>query len=171
MAYRAQMVIRTKDADSAKVLDDVKKLAEERGQTISELAIELFSQGLSGRPVERESSDKEEAPVVVTPEPVKEPIQHPKSPEARELPRPTKVLADDQTEAFAEQAVRLVVTEGVNAATDSLREFFQNANPAQAGRLREDLQEQLRGKEFEDLFEALRETDEYKGYRRRVVYG
>ncbi len=169
MAYRAQMVIRTKDADSAKVLDDVKKLAEERGQTISELAIELFRQGLSGRPVERESSDKEEAPAVVA-EPI-EPIQHPKSPEARELPRPTKVLADEQTEAFAETAVRLVVTEGVNAATESLREFFQNANPAQAGRLREDLQEQLRGKEFEDLFEALRETDEYKGYRRRVVYG
>ena len=40
------MVVRTKDARSANVLEAVKQLADQKGVTISEMAIKLFEMGL-----------------------------------------------------------------------------------------------------------------------------
>ena len=177
MAYRAQMVIRTKDADAAKVLDTVKKLAESRGQTISELAIEFFEAGINS---EGGAATEDTDEAAAEPEPqadiekativVPEPVQHVRSPEAKVRP-PRELIEDEaETHGFAQQAVRLVVTEGAGAGAEYLKAFFQKANPGHAGHLRELLQEQLRDKEFDELFDLLRETDEYREYRQRLSY-
>lgn len=168
MAYRSQLVIRTSDAEGAEVLERVKELADGESKTISEKAIELLGQALSGRTAA--------APVVAAPAPVAEEVPDTPRVEVQPLEPPTVeekdpgVRPDEAPQDAATRSVTLLQGQGVAAAAQALTAFFAAAEPVDGANIREELQERLSKADYDALMDELKQTKEYLEYRRRVVY-
>jgi hypothetical protein len=177
MAYRSQLVIRTSEPQGANVLERVKQLADSESKTISEKAIELLAMGLdvvsgtSAAPVQTE-------PAVL--EPVEESAERSESAVRRD-PAPAlasvsvkekdpKIRPDEAPGDAAARCVELFGDEGASAAAQGLTGFFAVAEPVDGANIREELQERLSKGDYDALMDELKQTEEYREYRRRVVY-
>jgi len=194
MANRSQLVVRTSSKEGVAIIERVKALAQTRGVTISDLSLSLMEQAMNGTvsgEAPADADDSKEDPVEVA--------HHVRSPEApkraskaatssKKTPEPKAEEPAVETEkvyvpptdlpelsepvdVFVKRAITLLLTQGPDEAAAALTGFFSAADPADGGRLREELQDQLRKSEYDDLLEKLQQTEEYKEYRKRVVYG
>jgi hypothetical protein len=183
MAYRSQLVIRTSAEEGARTLERVKALAEKEGRTISEIALELLARGLD--------SDLS-APTPAAAAAPSQPAQEPEPSEAAEAdadidelrrkastpalapptvtPKDPSVRPDEAPHDAAVRCVELFGDEGAEAAATALRPFFAAAEPVDGANIREELQGRMSKADYETLMDALKQTEEYRAYRRRVVY-
>ncbi len=93
-------------------------------------------------------------------------------PEAPEEPLPDVDLPDDRSvEAIADACVEYLETDGRRAATHLLAKFFATAGPADGGHVKDALQSKLDDDEYDAILEGLRQTEQYREYRQRVIFG
>lgn len=172
MAYRSQLVIRTKEPNGARIIERVKELAEIENKTFSDKAIELLGRGLGGLLDSEEGEDDEdesasaeqrsESAVRRDPAPALAPPEiEAKSPDIR---------PDESPRDAAKRGASLFVEQGAAAAAQALTKFFAAAEPVDGASIREELQERMTKTDYESLMEELKQTDEYRAYRKRVVY-
>lgn len=96
----------------------------------------------------------------------------PEEPEAPEEPLPDVDLPEDRSvEAIADACVEYLETDGRRAATHLLAKFFATAGPADGGHVKDALQSKLDDDEYDAIFEGLRNTEQYREYRQRVIFG
>ena len=181
MAYRSQLVIRTRDADGARTLERVKELADQRSVTISELALELLATALDGPSADVVSSsvadvgddEEDDAEVEAAPVADESAVRRdpgPLLPPPSVKPKDPDVRPDEDPEQAAERCIALFGEEGAAAAARALRPYFAAAEPVDGANIREELQERMKKADYDALMEELKQTDEYRDYRRRVVY-
>lgn len=174
MAYRSQLVIRTSEAHGANVLERVKTLADNESKTISEKAIELLALALDSA-----RTESNPAPPPAKAEPVepaeraesavrRDPAPALASPDVKE--KDPKVRPDEAPDQAALRCVELFGEDGAVAAAQALTTFFAAAEPVDGANIREELQERMTKTDYDALMEELKQTDEYREYRRRVVY-
>lgn len=178
MAYRSQLVIRTSDAEGAEVLERVKELADGESKTISEKAIELLGAALAGpRPAKSEPAQPSQAQPQTTAaaaEPAAESVERAvtvqplQPPSVRE--KDPAVRPDEAPQDAATRSAMLLENHGVSAAAQALTAFFAAAEPVDGANIREELQERLSKTDYDALMDELKQTEEYREYRRRVVY-
>ena len=175
MAYRSQLVVRTKEPKGARIIDRVKELAELESKTFSEKAIEILERGLGGLLDEEEESDEADEDASGAAEQRSEssvrrdPMPAPLAPPEIEEKSPD-VRPDESPSEAAERGAKLYGDEGAEAAAKALTKFFAAAEPVDGANIREELQDRLNKSEYEELMEALKQTEEYRAYRKRVVY-
>ncbi len=177
MAYKAQLVVRTRDKNGAETIERVKELAEEQGKSFSEMAIELLDRGLGApeggtaspaAPVEEpspsEDADASEPAPAPPPESVPEPIsvERPKPPEVGPAP-PVGEAANEVEEAYDE--------DGIEGAAEALAEYFAVAGAVEGGKIKKQLQKRLSVGDYEEIMEIVKQTDQYRGYKDRVLFG
>ena len=176
MAYRSQLVIRTSDAHGAEVLERVKQLADSESKTISEKAIELLEAALDGPAPSDSAQMADDEPDEATDPPAakmesavrRDPAPALAPPSVKE--KDPTVRPDEEPREAAVRCVELFDGEGAVAAAQALTAFFAAAEPVDGANIREELQERMNKSDYDDLMDALKETDEYREYRRRVVY-
>lgn len=179
MAYQAQLVVRTRDPKGTRVIEKVKRLAELESKTFSEKALEILERGLGDLgPDEEDSGDSEdgdeeeeeeddseasaEATIRREPStPAPPPDFQKKSPDVR---------PDEAPDVVAKKCIESFETGGAEAAAQALASFFAVAEPVDGAAVREELQDRLSATDYETIMEELMETDEYRAYRKRVVY-
>lgn len=172
MAYRSQLVVRTKEPKGARIIERVKELAELESKTFSEKAIEILERGLGNLVDGSDDDDEPEATATEdsdeegevrrdTPAPLAPPEIEAKSPDVR---------PDESPSDAAERGAKLYNDDGAVAAAQALTKFFAAAEPVDGANIREELQDRLNKSEYEELMDALKETEEYRAYRKRVVY-
>lgn len=179
MAYRSQLVIRTSQAREAQVLERVKALADDESKTISEKAIELLEIALDGGTktaptngvaTEQDDEDDEESATTERAESAvrRDPAPALAPPDVKE--KDPKVRPDEKPQDAALRCVQLFDGEGAPAAAQALTKFFAAAEPVDGANIREELQERMNKADYDALMEELKQTEEYREYRRRVVY-
>jgi hypothetical protein len=175
MAYKAQLVVRTRDKQGAETIERVKELAEEQGKSFSEMAIELLDRGIGApeggaatAPPPSAGTTKSE-PVAETkpePEPVEpEPIVEKKKPEPVDLgpAPPVNEAAGDVEEALD--------ADGIEAAAEALAEYFAVAGAVEGGKIKKELQKRLTAANYEEIMEIVKQSDQYRSYKDRVLFG
>ena len=176
MAYRSQLVIRTSEPDGARVLERVKELADGESKTISEKAIELLAMAMDGVVISAPAPTNG----AVEATPVEEPVERGESAVRRD-PAPAlappshkqkdpAIRPDEAPQEAATRCVELFGDEGAVVAAQALTKFFAAAEPVDGANIREELQERMTKTDYEALMDELKQTDEYREYRRRVVY-
>lgn len=192
MAYRSQLVIRTSDPAGINVLEQVKQLADAESKTISEKAIELLAQGLTvgTAPTAAAATTATTAPAAAaaaetgpaevaaeddadTPERAESSVRRDPAPALASVSvkaKDPKVRPDEAPRDAAARCVELFGDEGAEIAAQALTGFFAVAEPVDGANIREELQERMSKTEYEALMDELKLTDEYREYRRRVVY-
>lgn len=178
MAYQSQLVVRSSDARGTEVIDRVKELAGVQDKTYSEMALELLAVGLDGGAAVAEADL--EPPAEPAPE---DPAEPPPEEAAAAKPAPTEDTtgapaadAPDIPDGSSVEDVAVLCAEtydasGIDVASQVLAQFFVTCGPAEGGKIKDELQGRLEDDDYEDLFEALRDTDEYRDYRKRVIFG
>jgi len=166
MEYRSQLVVRTRDPREARIIEKVKEIADGRGASISEVALELLERAIHGEPpidVQRSDSGgaRSEPPVEAT--------SDKKGPTPRPLLSLLTQALDDTPRIVVLRACEHLDAEGRAAAARFLAEFYESASAVDGGRVRVALSNALAPAEYDALHDALRETDEYRSYTRRVV--
>lgn len=180
MAYRSQLVIRTADAQGVDVLERVKALADGESKTISEKAIELLALALDGASVAAPTAPEPAPERAVAPEPI---VDAPPRTErtVRRDPAPValaeevkakdpSIRPDEAPDEAALRCVQLFGAQGPVAAAQALTRFFAAAEPVDGANIREELQERMTKTDYDALMDELKQTEEYREYRRRVVY-
>ncbi len=173
MAYRSQLVIRTSELQGVEVLERVKTLADAESKTISEKAIELLAMAMDGAVIAPAPAEPEVAP--------KEKVEERAESAVRRDPAPAlappsvkqkdpKVRPDEAPHEAALRCVTLFGDEGAALAAQALTQFFAVAEPVDGANIREELQDRMTKTDYEALMEELKQTEEYREYRRRVVY-
>lgn len=171
MSYRSQLVIRTSEPQGADVLEQVKHLAEAESKTISEKAIELLAQAINGStatPPEPKAEPPAKAEERAESAVRRDPAPALASPSVKQ--KDPKVRPDEAPHEAALRCVELFGDEGATVAAQALTQFFAVAEPVDGANIREELQERMTKNDYEALMEELKQTDEYREYRRRVVY-
>lgn len=77
----------------------------------------------------------------------------------------------DDPDAIAEGCLDQLEEQNRAAAIQILAHFFDHAGPVEGGQVKDKLQEELGESGYETLLEALRQTEEYRAYRKRVIFG
>jgi hypothetical protein len=185
MAYKAQLVIRSNDPNDAEVLDKIRALSEARGQTLSEVALDVLRQGLMpGRVWEAPSS---------TPSAASEPAPEPAASEPLPavtpvLPAPEPGFANPTPEPAAPvvslppSGARAPKPQGVvreflhhrdnedqDGARTVLIDFFALAGPAEVHALKQALKKVLKADDFLAVMTPIKETAVYQDYKKRVL--
>jgi hypothetical protein len=179
MAYQAQLVVRTRDPKGVRVIEKVKRLAELESKTFSEKALEILERGLgdlgpeeeeAGEPSEEEEEEEDDesesasADDTIRREPTT-PTPPPDIPEKSPDVRP-----DESPDVVAKKCIESFETGGADKAAQTLAVFFAVAEPVDGAAVREELQDRLSASDYEEIMEELMQTDEYRAYRKRVVY-
>lgn len=166
MEYRSQLVVRTRDAEGARVIARVKEFADERGTSISDAALLLLDRALAGKSVPAASAASANGGGNGASE---------RAAEVESLwddddePLPTTTNLNDAPQNVAVKTVETLESKGNDAAARCLAEFFESASAVDGGRVRAELTHRLKPAQYEELHAALRETDEYRRYTRRLV--
>lgn len=175
MAYKAQLVVRTRDKQGAHTIERVKELAEEQGKSFSEMAIDLLDRGLgaSGQggskttaaapePAPDSDTDTKPAP---TPPPQPDPIEERRKNIDMDVgpAPPVDEGADDVEEALED--------DGIEGAADALAEYFAVAGAVDGGKIKKELQKRLTAADYEEIMEIVKQTDQYRNYKDRVLFG
>ncbi|MFP4599890.1 MAG: hypothetical protein ACOC9J_01335 [Persicimonas sp.] len=106
-----------------------------------------------------------------TPAPKPPPEKEEKAAQPEE-PLPDVDLPEDRSvEAVAAACVEYLETDGRRAATHLLAKFFATAGPADGGHVKDALQSKLGDDEYDAILEGLRNTEQYREYRQRVIFG
>jgi hypothetical protein len=180
MAYKAQLVIRTNDPRDAETLERIRALADERGQTLSEVALDILRQGLDpGRAVSSATHTSE--PTVRIAAPPSAPAATP----SVTSPAPSPVPVSPGASASGARPPQLVVREflehyeppslepGDSSPGEEARkiiiDFFAEAGPAEVHALKKALKKVLRADDFDALMEPIKQTEVYQDYKRRVL--
>ncbi len=174
MEYRSQLVVRTRDAEGARVIARVKEIADERGTSISDAALELLAQAIDGVPAAPAAAKEDE----------KEEKSSTSSGKAKSSSSKTKDEDSEEREALPTspnlnsaphevvlKAVEYLQSKGQPAAVKCLAQFYEKASAVDGGRVRAELTHRLEPDEYEELHAVLRETDEYRAYTERLVRG
>ncbi|MGM0554881.1 MAG: hypothetical protein ACQEVA_00695 [Myxococcota bacterium] len=175
MAYKAQLVVRTRDKQGAETIERVKELAEEQGKSFSEMAIELLDRGIgapeggaapAAPPTEIEAKSEPVGEVKPKPEPVEpEPVVEEKKPEPVDLgpAPPVGEAADDVEDALDD--------DGIEAAAEAMAEYFAVAGAVEGGKIKKELQKRLTAANYEEIMEIVKQSDQYRSYKDRVLFG
>lgn len=175
MTYKAQLVVRARDKEGATIIDTVKEMANERGITYSEMAVELLGRGL-GADEEPASTpapkSKERTPEKSStePKPPEKKKENPNAPLPREEAGPAVDPELPPAEIVRHYKERRE-ERGERAAARILVDFFSVAGPAEGGQLKKLLQKEFGDGEYEKLMGPIKETDEYSTYTERAIFG
>jgi hypothetical protein len=173
MAYKAQLVVRTRDKQGAHTIERVKELAEDQGKSFSEMAIDLLDRGLNASeggapttsaPVET-TTPSEPAPKKA-PEPIDtEPLEERKPPEPMDVgpAPPVKEGASDVEEALE--------SDGIEGAAETLADYFGVAGAVEGGKIKKELQKRLTAAQYEEIMEIVKQSEQYRNYKDRVLFG
>lgn len=77
----------------------------------------------------------------------------------------------DDPDAIAAGCLEQLEEENRAAAIQILAHFFDQAGPVEGGQVKDTLQKELGESGYDTLLEALRQTEEYRAYRKRVIFG
>jgi hypothetical protein len=184
MAYKSQLVVRSRDARGTEIIDRVKQLADAQDKTYSQMALELLTVGLEGGPPAKdpEPKPKQSTQQAAEPAPADEPADDaskaapppkkaPAKAPAQDAPEPVDIPDGSSVEDVADLCAESFEDAGIAVASRVLAQFFVTCGPAEGGQIKDELQGRLDDGDYEDLFEALRDTDEYRDYRKRVIFG
>src|SRR5690554_681139 len=69
----------------------------------------------------------------------------------------------------ADKCAQQLLEEDVRGATQTLATFFAKAGPIEGGRIKTALETTLEKESYDLLLKHLRKTQEYRGYRQRVI--
>lgn len=191
MAYKAQLVVRARNKEGVEIIEKVKELANDKGVTYSEMAVDLLGVVLSGGGGAAESSAaaptadakddgaaKEEAKPkaeakAAKPTPKVERRRnkpaHPRAPLPAEEAGPAVNPKLPPAEILKHYMARRE-EKGERAAGRILVDFFAEAGPAAGGKLKKLLQKQYTDEDFEALMEPIKDTDEYRTYTQRAIF-
>ncbi|RDV37567.1 hypothetical protein DV096_13755 [Bradymonadaceae bacterium TMQ3] len=195
MAYKAQLVVRASDREGVEVVDGVKAMADRLGKTYSEMALELLRSAL-GTPAS--TSAPEPAPAAEAPQKAAEPAEAP-APKASAAPvsKPEKVAKKEpkkesaapkksaakrtsasgvtidlsKPQSIIETLIAHRDSDGEEAASRVLVDFYAIASPADSFKLKQALQERLGDEAYEALMTPVKETPEYRDYKDRALFG
>ncbi|TXD34057.1 hypothetical protein FRC98_19550 [Lujinxingia vulgaris] len=195
MAYKAQLVVRASDREGVEVVDGVKAMADRLGKTYSEMALELLRSAL-GTPASTSSSVAE--PADEAPKKATEPAEAP-SKKASETPasEPKKIAKKEpkkeaaapkksaskrtsasgvtidlsKPQSIIETLIAHRDSDGEEAASRVLVDFYAVAGPADSFKLKQALQERLGDEAYEALMTPVKETPEYRDYKDRALFG
>lgn len=201
MTYKAQLVVRARSKDGADIIDKVKEMASDQDKTYSEMAVELLGRGLNAdedvegsfgtdqdqsdetddaEPVESTESDDETTADEPDPEPVVTDIDD-ELEEEEDEPDPRAPLPPEEAgppvdpelppEKIIDHYVDRLEERGERAAGRILVDFFTEAGPAEGGELKDLLQEEFTQERYDELMEPIKNTDEYKEYTERAIFG
>lgn len=84
---------------------------------------------------------------------------------------PSELPDTGEPDVVAEACLEQLEEENRAAAIQILARFFEEAGPVEGGQVKDKLQEALGESGYETLLEALRQTQEYRDYRKRVIFG
>lgn len=77
----------------------------------------------------------------------------------------------DDPEQVASDCLEQLEAGNQMAAIQILAHFFSSAGPVAGGQVKDRLQDDLDDETYDSLLEALRQTEEYRSYRKRVIFG
>ncbi|AWV87956.1 hypothetical protein [Bradymonas sediminis] len=169
MEYKAQLVIRSRDREGVELIEKIKELATDSNRTFSDMALELLTLGVARQsgaaPVEAASAaPSPEVKAASTPD--KKPA--PKSTSTSKSSKAGPITPKDITK-IAKQCAEQIEAEDIRAATQTLAGFFDKAGPIQGGKIKTALEKSLEKADYDELLRHLRKTQEYRGYRQRVI--
>ena len=173
MAYKAQLVVRTRDKQGAHTIERVKELAEEQGKSFSEMAIELLDRGLnppSSGGASTSTPEPEEAPAEPAPDTAPEPVD-PEPFEDRKPPEPMDEGPAPPVKEGASNVEDALDSDGIEGAAEALAEYFGVAGAVEGGKIKKELQKRLSAADYEEIMEIVKKSDAYRNYKDRVLFG
>jgi hypothetical protein len=176
MEYKAQLVIRSRDRDGVGVIEQIKELASLADKTYSDMALELLGLGLQRQGDDSQTSAAQPAAPTAAESraPTVEisgarPAAETESDAKTATPTPN-FSADTPVAEVAEQCLKQIEADQPQAAAKTLAGFFANVGPIQGGEIKSALQGRLKKSDYDLLLKNLRQTQEYRSYRQRVIF-
>lgn len=189
MEYKAQLVIRSREREGVELIEKIKKLAGEKGNTFSDTALELLFLGLdafenkpnaeapqkpkAAKKPKKTASESKSGATSDTKAKANSKAAKSSAPKKAAPKEPAAEVPDADLPSAAEvgeECIAQIKAEAPTAATQVLASFFGRVGPIQGGRVKNILQAGLSEKDFNQLMLDLRKTREYRSYRQRVIF-
>ncbi len=175
MSYKAQLVVRARGKEGVTLIETVKEMANERGITYSEMAVELLQRGLGAKEAPAQAADEAASTSASAPATTEE-KKAPKKPAAEDAPLPAEEAGPAVDPKLPPEKIVAHYLErrqerGERAAARILVDFFAVAGPADGGQLKKLLQDEFTNADYEALMKPIKDTDEYATYTERAIFG
>src|SRR5690554_2573934 len=170
MEYKAQLVIRSREREGVELIDKIKELATASNRTFSDMALELLTLGFAHQDAagaaENPSPSAQDS---ATSTPARKSKSKSRATSASKSSAKSAPITPKAIAKVADKCVQQLLEEDVRGATQTLATFFAKAGPIEGGRIKTALETTLEKESYDLLLKHLRKTQEYRGYRQRVI--